>query len=121
MSYELRPLQVVVVSQQVSLLHEISWILEAVGYKVRTTNDCGKDALWRRYSTTDFVIVDGCGIAEPTASTFATDSDKPLYRIFLYDPTKQLDSSAWYAAGAHDALRTPISRGELLTRVRTGA
>ena len=51
MSYELRPLQVVVVSQQVSLLHEISWILEAVGYKVQTTNDFGQDALWRRFST----------------------------------------------------------------------
>ena len=89
MSYELRPLQVVVISQQVSLLHDISWILEAVGYKVQTTNDFGQDALWRRYSTADFVIVDGRGIAEPTAATFAIDSDKPNYRIFLYDPTKQ--------------------------------
>jgi GGDEF domain-containing protein len=121
MSYELRPLQVVVISQQVSLLHDISWILEAVGYKVQTTNDFGQDALWRRYSTPDFVIVDGRGIAEPTSSTFAIDSDKPLYRIFLYDPSKPFDSSAWYAAGAHDALRTPISRGEFLARVRTGA
>ena len=42
MSYELRPLQVVVISQQVSLLHDISWILEAVGYKVQTTNDFGR-------------------------------------------------------------------------------
>jgi GGDEF domain-containing protein len=121
MSYELCPLHVVVISQQVSLLHDISWILEAVGYKVQTTNDFGQDALWRRYSTADFVIVDGRGIAEPTAATFAIDSDKPLYRIFLYDPTKPIDSSAWYAAGAHDALRTPISRGEFLARVRTGA
>ncbi len=121
MSYELRPLQVVVISQQVSLLHDVSWILEAVGYKVQTTNDFGQDAPWRRYSTADFIIVDGRGIAEPTASIFALDSDKPLFRIFLYDPTKPIDSSAWYAAGAHDALRTPISRGEFLARVRTGA
>ena len=61
MTSEPRPLQVVVVSQQVSLLHEISWILEAVGYKVQTTNDFDQDALWRRYSIADFVIVDGRG------------------------------------------------------------
>ena len=71
MSSELRPLHVVVVSQDVSLLHEISWILEAVGYQVQTTNDFDQDALWRRYSIADFVILDGRSIAEPTADTFA--------------------------------------------------
>src|SRR5690606_13775100 len=28
---------------------------------------------------------------------------------------------AWFAAGAHDALRLPLSRGELVARVRTAA
>lgn len=121
MSHEHRPLQVVVISQHVSLLHDVSWILEAVGYKVHTANNFAQDALWRRYSIADFVIVDGRTIAEPTAATFSIDSDKPYYRIFLYDPAKPTDLSVWYAAGAHDALRTPISRGELLARVRTGA
>jgi GGDEF domain-containing protein len=121
MSHEKRSLQVVVISQQVSLLHDVSWILEAVGYEVQTSNDFDQDALWRRYSIADFVIVDGRTIAEPSAATFAIDSDKPTYQIFLYDPAKPTDFSAWYAAGAHDALRTPISRGELLARVRTGA
>ncbi len=121
MSSDPRPLHVVVVSQDVSLLHEVSWVLEAVGYKVQTTNDFDQDAHWRRYSLTDFVIVDGRNVAEPTAATFAHDSDNPLYRIFLYDPAKHTDFAGWYAAGAHDALRTPVSRGELLARVRTGA
>ena len=121
MSSEPRPLSVVVVSQDVALLHEFSWVLEAVGYKVQTTNDFDQDAHWRRYSVTDFVIVDGRGISEPTAATFTHESDNPLYRIFLYDPAKQTDFAAWFAAGAHDALRTPVSRGELLARVRTGA
>ena len=121
MSFKHRSLQVVVISQQVSLLHDISWLLEAVGYKVQTTNDFDENALWRRYSVADFVILDSRDIAEPTAATFAHDSDNPLYRIFLYDPGKQTDFSAWYAAGAHEALRTPVSRGELLARIRTGA
>jgi GGDEF domain-containing protein len=116
-----RPLQVVVISQQVSLLHDVSWILDAVGYKVETSNDLGPDALWRRYSVADLVIVDSRSMGEPSAATFALDSDKPDYRIFLYDPAKPTDFSAWYAAGAHDALRIPVSRGELLARVRTGA
>src|SRR6478672_861573 len=113
---EVRPLSVVVVSPDVSLLHEISWILEAVGYQVQTTSDLDQDALWRRYSLADYLFVDGRNVAEPAAATFAQDSDNPLYRIFLYDPAKQTDFAAWYAAGAHDALRTPISRGEVLTR-----
>jgi GGDEF domain-containing protein len=121
MSSEPRSLSVVVVSQDVALLHEVSWVLEAVGYQVQTTNDFDQDAHWRRYSVTDFVIVDARNVAEPTAATFAHESDNPLYRIFLYDPAKHTDFAAWYAAGAHDALRTPVSRGELLARIRTGA
>src|SRR4029079_11465135 len=109
------------ISQDFTLLHEVSWLLEAVGYEVQTSTDFDPDALWRRYSVTDFVIVDGRNIADPTAATFEHDSVYPLYRIFLYDPARRTDFSAWYGAGAHDGLRTPVSRGELLTRIRTGA
>lgn len=121
MSSEPHPLNVVVVSQDVTLLHEISWVLEAVGYRVQTTNDFEADAHWRRFSMPDFLIVDGRGVGDPTAALFNHESENPLYRIFLYDPDKSTDFAAWYAAGAHDALRTPVSRGELLARVRTGA
>jgi GGDEF domain-containing protein len=121
MSREPRPLHVVLISQDIALLHEVSWTLEAVGYKVQTSTDFDAEALWRRYSLADFVVVDGRNIAEPTAATFAHDSDNPLYRIFLYDPMRRTDFSAWYGAGAHDGLRAPVSRGELLARVRTGA
>src|SRR6188472_2893906 len=106
---EVRPLSVVVVSADVPLLHEISWILEAVGYSVQTATDADPDALWRRYSLSDFMIVDGRRIEAPTTGTFAHDTENPLYRIFLYDPTKETDFATWYAAGAHDALRVPIS------------
>ncbi len=121
MSREPRPLQVVLISQDIALLHEVSWTLVAVGYKVQTSTDFDPEALWRRYSAADFVIVDGRSITEPTAATFAHDSDNPLYRIFLYDQARRTDFSAWFSAGAHDGLRAPVSRGELLARVRTGA
>jgi GGDEF domain-containing protein len=121
MSQKPRPLQVVVVSQQVPVLHEVAWTLEAVGIEVQTTTDFDQDALWRRFSIADFIVVDGRGFTDPTSSTFTHNSNNPTYRIFLYDPTAQTDFAAWYAAGAHDALRTPVSRGELLTRVRAGA
>jgi GGDEF domain-containing protein len=103
------------------LLNDISWLLEAVGYKVQTTSDHAAEALWRRYAVADLVLVDGREIKEPSNQTFAHDSDNPTYRIFLYDPSKPTDFVAWYAAGAHDAIRIPLSRGELLARVRTGA
>jgi GGDEF domain-containing protein len=118
---ETRPLQVVVISPDVAVLHETSWMLEAVGYVVHATSDFDRAALWRRYALADFVILDARTIAEPNAETFAHDSDNPYYRIFLYDPGKATDFAAWYAAGAHDAIRSPVSRGELLARVRTGA
>jgi GGDEF domain-containing protein len=121
MSSEPRPLQVVVVSADTTLLHEIAWILEAVGYNVRTTKDFDPNALWRRYLVTDVVIIDGRRVSEPAVATFANDSENPLYRMFLYDPVKPPDFAAWFAAGAHDALHAPVSRGELLARVRTGA
>jgi GGDEF domain-containing protein len=121
MPHKPRPLQVVVVSQQIPLLHEVAWTLEAVGIEVQTTTNFDQDALWRRFSIADFVIIDGRGITDPMSATFTHNSNNPTYRIFLYDPTAQTDFAAWYAAGAHDALRTPVSRGELLTRVRAGA
>ena len=121
MSPQPRPLHVVVVSEDTSLLHEVSWILEAVGYKVQTTKEFDQNALWRRYTVTDIVVVDGRNVGEPTAATFTHESDNPIYRIFLYDPAKPTDFAAWYAVGAHDALHAPVSRGELLARVRTGA
>ena len=65
--------------------------------------------------------MDGRDITEPAAEIFRHDSDKPHYRIFLYDPDRVTSFAAWFAAGAHDALRSPVSRGEVLSRVRTGA
>src|SRR6478609_9612090 len=115
---EPRQLHVVVVSQDVTLLHDVSWILEAVGYKVQTSMDFDQDALWRRYSTPDFAIIDGRGVSDPIATIFALDSEDPFYRIFLYNSAKHTDLSAWYTAGAHDGIRAPISRGELLSRLR---
>src|SRR5215475_4784088 len=100
MEFEPRSLRVVVVSHDEALLHEISWVLEAVGYDVQTSRDFDQNALWRRYSTPDFVILDGREIAEPTADTFDLDADNPIYRIFLYDPTKRTEFAAWYAVGA---------------------
>ena len=130
MSSEPRPLNVVVISEHVPLLHEISWTLECVGYKVQTTHDFAPEALWRRYSFTDIVIVDSRGVAEPTAETFAHDSDNPLYRIFLYDPAKRTDFAAWYAAGAtrrdpHTAeprrIADPRANRRPISRIRTTA
>ena len=57
----------------------------------------------------------------PPTATLAYHSDNPIYRIFLYDPSASVDLTAWFAAGANDALRVPVSRGELLARIRAGA
>ena len=116
-----RPLRIVVVSPDTSVLHALSWMLTAVGYTVVTSNDVGKSAAWRQFCDTDFVVFDGRSIPLPTVTTLAHRSDNPVYRIFLYDPAAFTDLSAWFAVGANDALRVPVSRGELLARIRTGA
>ncbi len=121
MSNEQRPLQVTVVSDDTTLLHSVSWLLSTFGYEVQTTKDLEPDAFWRRYALTDFVILDGRAIGDPCSQTFACDSDNPLYRIFLYDQMAAIDFAAWYATGADDAVSIPVSRGELLARIRAGA
>src|SRR5262245_332716 len=116
-----RPFRCMVVSPDVGVLHDISWMLTAVGYIVATSKELQEEAAWRRFEETDFLIFDGRSIAEPTALTLAHHSDNPLYRFFLYDPTTPGDVAAWFAAGANDGLRVPISRGELLVRMRVAA
>ena len=44
-----------VVAPDVSVLHEIAWMLDAVGYDVHTSTDLDQAALWRRYSLADVV------------------------------------------------------------------
>ncbi|HEV2969704.1 MAG TPA: diguanylate cyclase [Pirellulales bacterium] len=121
MSNPARPLRIVIVSPDTGVLHDLSWMLTAVGYTVVTSKDVGESAAWRQFGETDFVLFDGRSISGPTQATLAHRSDNPVYRIFLYDPAASMDLTAWFAAGANDALRVPVSRGELLARIRAGA
>src|SRR5262245_9797582 len=120
MSHPSRSLRIVIVSPDTGVLHDLSWMLSAVGYTVVTSKDVGEQAVWRQFSETDFIVLDGRSISQPTSATFAHHSDNPLYRLFLYDPSAGADLAAWFAAGANDALRIPVSRGELLARTRVG-
>jgi two-component system, cell cycle response regulator len=121
MSLSARPLRITVVSPEMAVLHELSWVLTAVGYSVVTSKDISEKAAWRQFSDTDVLIFDGLSIADPTHSTLAHHSDNPLYRICLYDQASSVDLADWFAAGANDALQVPINRGEVLTRIRAGA
>jgi GGDEF domain-containing protein len=121
MSHPARPLKIAIVSPDTGVLHDLSWMLSAVGYEVVTSRDVGESAAWRQFSETDFVLFDGRSISDPTPSTLAHHSNNPIYRIFLCDPAASMDLAAWFAAGANDALRVPVSRGELLARIRVGA
>jgi GGDEF domain-containing protein len=121
MSHPARPLRILIVSPETSVLHDLAWMLSAVGYKVVTSNDLGEHAAWRKFSDIDFLIFDGRTISAPTPAALAHHSDNPIYRFFLYDSTATVDFTAWFTAGANDALRVPVSRGELLVRMRVGA
>jgi GGDEF domain-containing protein len=121
MSLPARPLRTTVVSPDIEVLHDLCWMLSAVGYEVVTSQDTSDQAAWRQFSDTDFLFFDGRLIDRPTPAALALQSDKPLYRIFLYDPSVSNDMAAWFAAGANDGLCVPINRGELLVRARVGA
>ena len=116
-----RPLKITIVSPDTGILHDLCWMLSAVGYEVVTSKDTSERAAWRQFSETDVLLFDGRLISNPTPATLAHHSDNPIYRIFLYDPTTSVDLRAWFVAGANDGLRVPISRGELLVRTRVGA
>lgn len=121
MSERARILRIAIVSPDTGHLHDLSWMLSAVGYEVVTSRDSGEGAAWRQFGETDLVLFDGRSISDPTPATLAHRSNNPIYRIFLYDPAVSIDLTAWFAAGANDALRVPVSRGELLARIRVGA
>ncbi len=88
MSQAARPLRILVVSPETALLHDLSWMLSAVGYTVETSKDAGETAAWRQFSEADFVLFDGRSIADPTTSTLAVRWDDPIYRFVLYDPSR---------------------------------
>ncbi|HKD37724.1 MAG TPA: diguanylate cyclase, partial [Pirellulales bacterium] len=121
MSNPARPLKIAVISPDTHLLHDVAWMLSAVGYAVETSRDVGETAAWRQFSDADILLFDGRSIHDPTIKTLARRLEQPNYRIFLYDPAGSTELAAWFAAGANDALRAPISRGELLARIRVGA
>lgn len=121
MSNPARCLKIAVVSPDTHVLHDVAWMLSAVGYAVETSRDVGETAAWRQLSDADILLFDGRSIPEPTPTSLHRSSEQPIYRVFLYDPAGSTDFAAWFAAGANDALRVPISRGELLARIRVGA
>lgn len=121
MSNAPRPLRIVIASPDRRVLHELAWTLTAFGYTVATSNDVGERAAWRQFSDADFIVFDGRSIGIPTEATLAQHSVNPMYRIFLYDRAASTDLTAWFTAGANDGLRVPISRGEVLARIRAGA
>jgi GGDEF domain-containing protein len=121
MSHPARPLKILIASSDSDVLLELSEVLRAVGFTVLTSKDVSETATWRRFSEIDFLLFDGRSIARPSPAVLEHRSDNALYRIFLYDRQASVDLSAWFAVGANDALQVPISRGELLARVRTGA
>ena len=121
MAGERAPLKVLVVSADTATLYDLSWMLSAVGYSVEVTKRCEPNAAWRRYADADFILLDGRSLEGPYEPAMAHESENPVYWILLYDPHRPTDFAAWYGAGGHDMLRVPVSRGELLTRVRAGA
>lgn len=119
MSLDQETLKITVLSADTKLLHDVVWMLSAVGYSVETTKDFEASALWRRYADCDVLLIDGRTVHPPYEAVLAYESNNPIYRILLYDATSPPDFAAWHAAGANDAIGIPVSRGELLTRVRT--
>ncbi len=121
MSHSARPIKSLVVSADVAVLHDLAWMLTAVGYSVETSKDHSENAAWRQFSDAEILFFDGRAVHSPAASLFASESAVPVYRFVLYDTKEPSNLAAWFSAGANDALRIPLSRGELLARTRAAA
>ena len=110
------------ISQQVSLLHEVSWILEAVGYKVQTSDDFDQDALWRRYSRHGFRDCRWPRHRRTDRRHVCTSIR--IIRSTGFSSTIRRSRSIFppgTGRGRTTRFALPLSRGELLARVRTGA
>lgn len=114
-------MRIVIISPDKPLLREMAWVLSAVGHQVETSTDTSDSALWRQFAQPDILVVDGRGQEAEAATSLQIEQSEPCYQIVLYDGATEGGLGNWFAAGAHDALRVPLSRGELVARVRQGA
>ena len=67
-----RSLRVTIVSPDTDVLHDLAWMLSAVGYSVVTSQDTDEGAAWRQFSETDIVIFDGRSICRSDAGDAGT-------------------------------------------------
>jgi GGDEF domain-containing protein len=114
-------MRIVAVSPDKSLLRDMAWLLAAVGYRVETSTDLGEGAVWRQFALPDVLLIDTRGEHLDPTIHLQSEAGDDCYKIVLFDARSEEDLANWFAAGAHDALRVPISRGELIERVRQGA
>lgn len=114
-------MRIVIISPDKPLLREMAWVLSAVGHHVETSTDTSDSALWRQFAQPDVLLVDGRPQGIEPANSLQNEHGEACYQIVLYDAATDGDLGNWFAAGAHDALRVPLSRGELVARVRQAA
>ncbi len=111
-------LSVTVVSPDTILLRELCWLLRAFGYRVSSCCDVSEHAIWTHGSVGDVLVID---TRTPTPGLWAADEQSSfLYTVGLVGPGP-CDAAALNKAGFQDVLRVPVSRGELLARLRAAA
>src|ERR1700690_1730928 len=81
MSQSARPLRITIVSPDTGVLHDLCWMLTAVGYEVVTSKDTGERAAWRQFSETDFLLFDEKLVSDPPPATLAHYLANPIYGL----------------------------------------
>lgn len=114
-------MRIVIISPDKALLREMAWVLSAVGHHVETSTDTSDSALWRQFAQPDVLLVDGRAQGAEPATSLQNEHGEACYQIVLFDGATDGDLANWFAAGAHDAIRVPLSRGELVARIRQAA
>ncbi|QDU88044.1 hypothetical protein Pla175_14140 [Pirellulimonas nuda] len=114
---------VTIVSQDRSLLRDLTWTLSNFGYRVTASACWRDDALWRAGGDEALWLLDA---RDPEAAEALAAETAPAaysHRIAICAPGANAlidPADDALAMGADDVIRLPINIGELLTRLRAG-
>lgn len=112
-------LPVTIVSPDTELLRELAWLLSTFGYDAVASSDLSEEAIWRRATRPGMLLLDARDQQVALAALAAPRGGAYVYQVCLHE--EDADPSLLLSAGAEDMLRVPVSRGELLARLRAGA
>jgi diguanylate cyclase (GGDEF)-like protein len=120
-----RPWKILLVSEDRSLLRQLSRFFDVFGYEVDEAADAQQAVAAWEAKRPDFLVIDGPQTFQRSLqqcmSTCVMGETIKVYTLLLTEAGSACDAEASLAAGVDDFLAKPFDYGELLARLQAGA